>query len=110
MTTVIEVDIATGQAATRPATPAEIAGNPLPAPAVPVLVSRFQAKTALLQAGLLAAVEAAMAQASPVAQLAWADAVEFRRDSPTVAGMAATLNLTGAQLDALFMAAAQIEA
>lgn len=90
------------------------AGNtptPYVAPVIiPQVVSRFQAKAALLNAGLLPAVVAAMAQASPVAQLAWADAVEFRRDSPTVAGMAATLNLTGAQLDALFIAAAQIEA
>lgn len=77
---------------------------------VPQVVSRFQAKAALLAAGLLDDVEAAMAQASPVAQLAWSEAIEFRRDSTTVAAMASQLSLTDENLDDLFVAAAQITA
>lgn len=76
---------------------------------VPVTVSRFQARAALLAADLLQAVEAAIAASgNPVAQLAWADAVEFRRDSPTIAAMAAALGLTDAQVDNLFRTAAGI--
>jgi hypothetical protein len=73
-------------------------------------VSRFQAKAALLGAGLLDQVNTALADADPVAQLAWAEAVEFRRTSPTILGLAATIGLTGEQLDDLFRAAAGIEA
>jgi hypothetical protein len=75
-----------------------------------MVVSRFQAKAALLQAGLLDQVSAALADADPVAQLAWAEAVEFRRMSPTILGLAATIGLTDEQLDDLFRAAAEIEA
>ena len=79
---------------------------------VPQSVSRFQARAALYQAGLLAQIEAYMAseQADPIARLAWQDAQEFRRTSPTVAALAALLGLDDAALDALFTAAAQIQA
>jgi hypothetical protein len=87
-------------------TPEEI----LAAERAPMVVSRFQAKAALLGAGLLDQVNAALAEADPVAQLAWAEAVEFRRTSPTILGLAVTIGLTDEQLDELFRAAAQIEA
>jgi hypothetical protein len=74
----------------------------------PDVVSRFQAKAALSAAGLLPAVEAALADADPIAQLAWAEAIEFRRNSPTILGLAAALGLTSAQVDDLFHAAAAI--
>jgi hypothetical protein len=45
-----------------------------------------------------------------LARLAWEDAREFRRHSPTVLAMAAELNLTDAQIDQLFITAAAIEA
>lgn len=79
---------------------------------VPQVVSKFQAKAALHAAGLLASVDAMMADpATPtVAKLAWTDAQEFRRTSPTVAAMAGALGLDDAALDALFTAAAGIEA
>jgi len=80
------------------------------APVVPKAVSRFQAKAALFNAGLLPTVETAMAQASPVARLAWNEALEFQRDSPTVLSMASALNLTARQLDDLFIAAINITA
>lgn len=77
---------------------------------VPYSVTPFQAKAALLQAGLLDTVKAAIAAASPIAQLAWSDATEFTRDSPTIAALSAQLGLSSAQVDALFVAAAAIEA
>ena len=74
--------------------------------------SRMQARIALHQAGLLGAVEAAVAEADPVVQIAWADATEFRRDSPTIAALAAALDppLTDEQLDDLFEQAMQVTA
>lgn len=78
---------------------------------VPASVSRFQARTALHLAGLLAPVEAAIAASGDVvAQLAWAYAAAFERGSPTVAAMAGALNLTDAQIDDLFRSAAGIVA
>jgi hypothetical protein len=76
------------------------------------VVSRFQARAALHNAGLLPQVEALMAdsETDPIARLAWTDAQEFRRESPNVIAIAARLGLTDKQLDDLFVAAAQIEA
>lgn len=81
-----------------------------PPPPVPQSVSRFQARASLLGAGLLESVELAIAGADPVAQLAWADALEFRRYSPTVLAISAGLGLTDEQLDELFRTAVTIEA
>ena len=81
-----------------------------PPPPVPPSVSRFQARAALHLAGLLTAAEAAVASAGPMVQIAWADAQEFRRDSPTIATLAASIGLTEAQIDDLFREAAQITA
>lgn len=83
-----------------------------PPPGPPQVVSRFQARAALHLAGLLTAVEALMADPAtdPLARLAWTDAQEFRRTSPTLVAMAAALSLTDAQLDQLFITAAGIEA
>lgn len=79
---------------------------------VPQVVTRFQARAALHLAGLLTTVESLMTdpQTDMLARLAWQDAQEFRRQSPTVLSMAATLGLTDAQLDALFTTAAGIDA
>lgn len=78
---------------------------------VPQFVSRFQAKAALAQIGKLTAAEAAvMASGSVVLQLAWAEANDFRRDSPGINALAPMIGLDAAGLDALFIAAAQIEA
>ena len=73
-------------------------------------VSRFQAMASLLDAGLLSQVNTALADAGPLAQLAWAEATEFRRNSPTIAGLASGLGLTDTQVDDLFRAAALITA
>lgn len=79
---------------------------------VPASVTRFQARAALHLAGHLSAVEAAMADPGmdPLARLAWQDALEFVRASPTVAGLAGALGLTDAQIDDLFRLAATITA
>ena len=73
---------------------------------------RFQARAALHNAGLFPAVEALMAHEDTpmIVKLAWTDAQEFRRTSPTVQALAGAMNLTDEQVDALFVAAAGIEA
>ncbi|GGE36423.1 hypothetical protein GCM10007276_12400 [Agaricicola taiwanensis] len=76
----------------------------------PDCVSAFQARSALRLAGLLDAVETAINSADEQTQDAWEYAVEFRRDSPTIASMAATLGLSDQEVDDLFTAAAQITA
>jgi hypothetical protein len=48
--------------------------------------------------------------ADPLAVLAWTEAQEFRRTSPTVLTMGAALGLDDASLDALFITASGIEA
>lgn len=76
---------------------------------VPAKVTRFQAMAALLQAGLLDDVDAIMADAStpPLYKLAWREAAEFERASPTIAALADCLHLTDEQVDALFIDAAR---
>lgn len=79
-----------------------------PAP-VPAVVSRLQARLALLGAGLLQMVEDHIsASGDPVLQMAWAEATEWRRDSPTIAAIAAALSLSEDQVDDLFIASGAI--
>lgn len=89
-----------------------VALTPSPSATIPQSVSRFQARAALHLAGLLDEVEAMMAAPGTpaLARLAWQDAQEFRRTSPTVLSLSANLGLTEAQLDALFTTAAGIDA
>jgi hypothetical protein len=75
-----------------------------------MVVSRFQAKAALSAAGLLDRAEELVAGADPITQLAWAEVIEFRRNSPTILALQGAMGLTDAQLDALFLAASAIEA
>ena len=77
----------------------------------PTSLRRFQARAALAMAGLLPAVEAAIASSPDlITRLAWADAQVFERGSPTIASLAATIGLTEAQIDALFQTAGEIVA
>lgn len=94
----------------------ELPAGPEP---VPQVVSRFQARAAMMGAAaldpayphLLAQIDAIVAGAGdPFAKLAWEEAIEFRRDSPTVTALAAGAGLGDAELDQLFRAAAQITA
>jgi hypothetical protein len=89
-----------------PPDPAEILATERAA----MVVSRFQARAALLNAGLLDQIEEALATVDPFAKLAWTDAVEFRRNSPTIAALQSAVGLTDEQIDDLFRAAAKIEA
>jgi hypothetical protein len=73
-----------------------------------MVCSRMQARIALHQAGLLTAAEAAVAESDAVVQIAWADAAEFRRLSPTIAALSDALELSPEQVDDLFRAAMQI--
>ncbi len=89
------------------------APDPIPTVnSVPQRVSRFQARAALYNADLLGTIEAYMASpdVDPIVKLAWEDAQEFRRTSPTVASLSTLLGLNSEALDALFIAAAKIEA
>lgn len=75
---------------------------------VPQSISRMQAKQALLAAGQLSAVEAAMASAPPAVQIYWADASHFHRSHPIIEQMGQALGMSSDDLDQLFIAAAQI--
>ena len=77
---------------------------------VPTVVTMRQARLALLQAGLLSQVEAAIAAIEdPVqrqaVQIEWEYAAEINREHPWVQGLATALGLNETQLDDLFVAA-----
>ena len=86
---------------------------PPPAPIpVPAVVSMRQARLALLAAGHLSKVNAALAALpSPqkeAAQIEWEYATEVRRESDLVKGIGAAIGLDAAALDALFIAGAKL--
>lgn len=90
-------------------TPAEIEAAK---PPVPTAVTNFQARAALLAAGLFGRVDAAIKaqpQDSPAYQ-AWEYANEITRTGTLVNSVAETLGFTATQLDDLFRQAATIEA
>lgn len=73
-------------------------------------VSRLQARKAMRDAGIFAAVDAAVAASgNDDIQDAWANAIEFRRFSPTILALSAQIGLTDTQLDNLFRAAALVD-
>jgi hypothetical protein len=80
---------------------------------VPHSITRAQAIGALILAGLDEAVEPAI-QAIPdpvqrkLALNDWHNRLHFERDNSTLAAMAAALGLSDAQLDELFIKAAQL--
>jgi hypothetical protein len=75
-------------------------------------VSRFQARVALYNFGLLDAVNKMMVDpATPfIAKEAWESASVFKRNSPTVTALGVGLNITEDQIDELFKAALEIQA
>jgi hypothetical protein len=90
--------------------------KPAPPP-VPQVVSRFQGREAMWQTlhgdtTLFEAAEAVLADPDTPAMYrrAWDDLQEFRRDSEMLAAIAGMLGLTAAQIDALFILAASIQA
>lgn len=89
-----------------PATPTRAFGvPPPPAPTpqyTPDEVPAWKARIVLAEAGLLATVEAAIAQAPPRIQVAWAHKPTWRRNSPMINAMAQAVSLSNAQVRALF--------
>lgn len=107
----IVVNVQTGAVSSVDLTAEEIAALPIPQVVVPQEVSRFQAKEALRQAGLLDQADAAVAASgNATLQNAWANANTFKRTSPGINALAPALGLDDAGLDALFTTAAGIVA
>lgn len=77
-------------------------------PSIPQVVTPRQARIALLNAGLLDNVEAAIAAYPRAAQIDWEYAIEIRRDNAMIASMASTLGLSDTDIDNLFIAAAAV--
>lgn len=81
----------------------------VPPPAIPAAVTARQARLMLLGAGLLGDVEQLLAglegAEGEAARIEWEYALEIRRDSPLVHMLAPMLNLTGEQVDAMFVQA-----
>jgi len=87
--------------------------QPAPPAPVPQSVSMRQARLALLQAGLLDQVDAAIAAiedptARREAEITWNYSTEVDRDDLLVAQLAATFGLTPTQVDDLFRQAATL--
>lgn len=76
-----------------------------------MVASAMQVRLALLAAGRLAEVEAIIAAADQTTQIAWDTAVNFKRNSPTIAALAplASPAFSDTDLDNLFRAAMVIE-
>lgn len=84
-----------------------------PAAQVPQQVTRRQAKQALLLAGKLHLVQPAIdaiadATQRSLVQIEWDDSQVFERSRPTLMALATALGMSAGDLDALFIAAAQL--
>ena len=77
-------------------------------PPIPRVVSMRQARLALLNAGLLANVEALIAQQPQAVQIEWQFATDVWRDRDLVKTLGATLQLPDRVIDHLFIQAAAI--
>ena len=106
----IEVNVQTGEQKVIPLTADEIAAIQAEPVHIPQTITSFQAKAALLNAGLLDTVEAFMVTAPAFAKLAWKEAPTFERNSPTLKAMAQALFLADDQLDSLFTYGAGVKA
>ncbi|UHD47396.1 hypothetical protein LUX29_09595 [Aureimonas altamirensis] len=88
------------------------ADDDLGGPGVPQSVTIRQAKLQMSRAGILSAVDAAIAgmegQAGEEARIEWQYATELRRAHPLVEALGPTLGLTNEAIDALFVEAAKI--
>jgi hypothetical protein len=75
---------------------------------IPSVVTMRQARLALLQTGMLAQVNAAVAAADEATKITWEFSSEVQRNNALVATLAAALSLTDQQLDNLFALAATL--
>jgi len=83
-----------------------------PPPPIPSTVTRFQALAILAAGGYLDTVRTYIntLDQNNVQRLAWENAADWERTSPTLNALAQMLNLTDAQVDDLFIAASQVSA
>ena len=83
-----------------------------PPPPIPSTVTRFQARVALVQAGHFDTINTYIATLpqTDVKRLAWEDAAEWERASPTLNFLASMLGLTDTDVDDLFILASGISA
>ena len=112
MTTIREVNVQTGEDKERPMTAEEIAQAQAPMPTtIPQSVSVARGGIALIQAGLMTAVEGVINDPStpPEVKWAWSRATEWERASPSLAYIASRANISEAQMDELFVAADSIK-
>ena len=79
-----------------------------PPPVVPASLTMRQARLALLDAGLLDAVQAGVSAMPQSAQIEWEFAATVDRASPLVSTLSAALGLDDAALDALFVSGATL--
>ena len=75
---------------------------------IPQTVTPRQARLALLAAGLLDQVTTAVNAAGGATLITWEYASSFDRNDPLITRIGASLNLTSAQIDALFEQAAAL--
>jgi hypothetical protein len=84
----------------------------LPPPLPPQAVTMRQARLALLKAGMLETVDAAILEMPGIdgeaARVEWEYAQEIRRDNPLIAAVANQMGMDDAALDALFRVAAEL--
>ena len=83
-----------------------------PPPPIPATVTRFQALATLAAGGYLDTVHTYIdtLPRSNITRLAFENAGDWERTSPTINALAAMLGLTDAQVDDLFIAASQVSA
>jgi len=83
-----------------------------PPPPIPATVTRFQALAVLAAGGYLDTVRTYIntLDQNNVQRLAWENATDWERSSPTLNALATMLNLTSAEVDDLFIAASQVSA
>jgi len=79
---------------------------------IPSTVTRFQALAVLAAGGYLPTIKTYIATLGEdnIARLAWENATDWERTSPTLNALATMLNLTSAEVDDLFVAASQVSA
>ena len=77
---------------------------------LPLVISSYQAKVALMNAGLYNAVVSVInSQSCPAkVKLAWQEGISFEINNPMVKWVAGTLNITSQQLEDLFLAASRV--
>jgi len=83
-----------------------------PPPPIPATVTRFQALAVLAAGGYLDTVRTYIATLGEdnITRLAWENAADWERTSPTLNALATMLNLTSTEVDDLFVAASQVSA